>query len=54
MTDKVEKLKEEIARLEEMMEKDHFGGLVDKARQDKNYRRLKKLRKELNQLEEKK
>lgn len=52
MTDKIEKLKEEIARMEEMIEKDHFGGLIDKMRQDKNYRRLKKLRKELKKLEE--
>jgi hypothetical protein len=51
MDEKVQKLKEEIARLEELMEKDHFGSLVDKARHDKNYNRLKKLRKELKKLE---
>jgi len=53
MSDKIAKLKEEIARMEEAIEKDHFSGLVDKMRQDKNYRRLKKLRKELKELEEK-
>lgn len=52
MSEKIEKLKADIARLEEMMEKDHFGGLVDKGREKKNYSRLKKLRRELKQLEE--
>jgi len=50
MSDKVKKMEEEIARLEEMMEKDHFGGLLDKQRADKNFKRLKKLRKELKKL----
>lgn len=52
MDPKIEKLREEIAELEKLMEKDHFGGLFDKARQDKNYNRLKKLKKELKKLEE--
>jgi hypothetical protein len=52
MSEKIEKLKNEITRLEEMMQKDHFGSLVDKASHDKNYNRLKKLRKELKKLEE--
>jgi len=52
MSEKIEKLKEEIARLEETMEKDHFGGLLDKARQSKNYNRLKKLKKQLKKLED--
>lgn len=51
MTDKIEKLKEEIARLEELLEKDHFGGLLDRQNTEKNYKRLKKLRKELSKLE---
>jgi hypothetical protein len=51
MTEQIEKLKEEIAKLEKEMEKDHFGGLLDKVRQQKNYNRLKKLRKELKELE---
>jgi hypothetical protein len=54
MSDKIVKLKEEIARLEKLLEKDHFGGLVDKIRQDQNYSRLKKLQRELKKLEEKK
>ena len=53
MSEKIEKLKADIARLEEMMEKDHFGGLIDRGREKKNYNRLKKLRKELKKLEEK-
>lgn len=52
MDPKIEKLREEIAELEKLMEKDHFGGLFDKARQDKNYNRLKKLKKELKKLED--
>ena len=51
MDTNIEKLREEIAELEKLMEKDHFGGLFDRARQDKNYNRLKKLRKELKKLE---
>lgn len=52
MNPKIEKLRDEIANLEELMEKDHFGGLFDKGRQDKNYNRLKKLRRELKKLED--
>ena len=52
MSDKTSKIKEEIARLEKLMEKDHFGGVVDKNRAEYNYNRLKKLRKELKKLEE--
>lgn len=52
MNKTIEKLKEEIARLEELMEKDHFGSLVDRGRHDKNYNRLKKLRRELKRLEQ--
>lgn len=52
MKDKIEKLREEIAKLEELMERNHFSGVVDKSRKDKNYNRLKKLRRELRQLEE--
>ncbi len=54
MSDKIVKLKEEIARLEKLLEKDHFGGLVDKIRQDQNYSRLRKLQRELKKLEGKK
>lgn len=52
MTEKIEKLQEEIKQLEEQMEKDHFSSVVDKTRYDKNYNRLKKLRRELKKLEE--
>lgn len=50
MTEKIEKLREEIARLEKMIEKDHFGSLVDKTRHEKNLNRLKKLNRELKKL----
>lgn len=52
MDPNIEKLREEIAELEKVMEKNHFGGLFDKGRQDKNYNKLKKLKKELKKLEE--
>ena len=52
MSEKIEKVKTDIARLEEVMQKDHFGSLVDKGREKKNYSLLKKLRKELKKLEE--
>lgn len=51
MNDEIEKIKKDIAKLEEEMNRNHFGGLIDKARSDKNYKRLKKLRKELEKLE---
>jgi hypothetical protein len=54
MSDTIERLKEEIAKLERLIEKDHFGGLLDKSRADHNYKRLKKLRKELKKLEKNK
>ena len=53
MADEIERLKKEIEQLEEIMEKDHFGGLFDKGREKKNYKRLKRLRKELKELEDK-
>jgi len=52
MNPKIEKLRDDIAKLEELMDKDHFGGLFDKGRRNKNYNRLKKLKRELKQLEE--
>ena len=52
MAEKIEKLKADIARLEEIIQKDHFSGLVDKSRSEKNRNRLIKLQKELKQLEE--
>jgi|WetSurMetagenome_2_1015567.scaffolds.fasta_scaffold126660_2 hypothetical protein len=50
-SDKIAKLKEEIAKLEQLMNHDHFSSVVDKARNEKEYARLKKLRKELKELE---
>ena len=52
MNGKIEKLREEIARMEKQMEKDHFSSVVDKGRKDKDYTRLKKLKRELKKLEE--
>ena len=52
MQEKIEKLKEEIERLEKLIDKNHFGGLLDRQQSDKNYNRLKKLRRELKELEE--
>jgi predicted amino acid-binding ACT domain protein len=49
--DKIAKLKEEIANLEKQMNHDHFSSVVDKARNEKQYARLKKLKKELKELE---
>jgi len=52
MNSKIEKLREEIAQMEKLMEKDHFSSVVDKGRKDKEYARLKKLKRELKQLED--
>lgn len=45
-----EKLEKEIADLEKRLEKDHFGGLINKDQRRKNENRLNKLRKELEKL----
>jgi len=52
MNSRIDKLKEEISRMEKLMEKDHFSSVVDKGRKDKEYTRLKKLKRELKQLED--
>ena len=52
MNEEIALIKKKIAKLEEAMEKDHFGGLLDKSRVSKNYKTLKKLKKELKELEE--
>ncbi len=52
MQEKIEKLKKEIAKLEEQMGKDHFRGIVDKAKAEQNYNRLKRLRRELKEIED--
>ncbi len=51
-TEKITHLKEEIAKLEKEMNHDHFSGLVDKTRSEKQFSRLKKLKRELKELEE--
>jgi len=53
-TIKIEKLKKEIARLEEQMEKDRFGGIFDTGWEKRYHKKLKKLYKELEQLEKEK
>lgn len=50
MTD-IEKLREEIAALEKQLESRHFSGLFDKKGQDHDLKKLKKLRKQLKELE---
>jgi len=51
--DKKTKLEKEIAELEKKLDKDHFGGLLDRATQKRNMNRLQKLRKELENLAKK-
>lgn len=48
----VEKLKEKIARLEEQFEKNRFGPLFERRQSDKDFNRIKKLKKELKLLED--
>lgn len=52
MQTKIEKLRLEIGKLEQQLEKDHFRGIVDKAKVEQNFKRLKRMRKELKELEE--
>ncbi len=54
MSEQIEKLKKEIEKLEANLKKDHFGGVVDPGGRKKNENRLKKLRKELAGLLDKK
>lgn len=51
--DKKTRLEKEIAELEKKLDKDHFGGLFDRATQKRNMNRLQKLRKELENLAKK-
>lgn len=53
MEKNIPKLKREIERLEKEISGDHFSGLLDQKRADKNRKRLKKLMKELEELENK-
>jgi predicted nucleic acid-binding Zn-ribbon protein len=50
----IEKLEKDIRRLEERLNKDHFGGLVNKTGRIKDEKKLAKLRKELDQLKKNK
>ena len=45
-----QKLEKEIEALEKRLEKDHFGGLINKDQRRKNENRLNKLKKELEKL----
>jgi len=51
MTVIIEKLKKEIEDLEKQLEVHPFGGLFDRNRQDQLFRKLKKKRKELADVE---
>ncbi|MFH2054859.1 MAG: hypothetical protein ABIJ61_02765 [bacterium] len=53
MSDKIEELKEEIARLEEEYERAQARSLFDKKGADRVYTKLKNRRKELKALEKK-
>jgi hypothetical protein len=48
-----EKLESEIKKLEALLEKDHFRGVVDLQSRKREENRLKKLRKELEELNKK-
>lgn len=54
MTGDIEKLKAEIAQLEKRLEEGHFSGLLDRKAQDHDLKKLKKLRKQLKELEKSK
>jgi len=45
-----EQLEKEIKELEKKLDKDHFGGLFNKAQHKKDINRLAKLKKELEEL----
>ncbi|MFH1699854.1 MAG: hypothetical protein ABIE07_04630 [Candidatus Zixiibacteriota bacterium] len=51
MAEKIEKIKKEIEQLEKEINTNHFGRLFDKSKEAKDHKRLKKLRKELIELE---
>lgn len=50
----VEKLKAEIEALEKRLNESHFSGLLDRKAQDHDLKKLKKLRKQLKELEKSK
>lgn len=49
--DKIEKLREEIDHLEEQYDQANFGNMFDPTKQDKLYKKIKKKKRELKQLE---
>lgn len=50
--EKLEKLRQEVERLEEEYNRTNFGNIFDKTKQDHLYKKLKKKKKELKELEE--
>jgi hypothetical protein len=50
--ERIEKLRNEIERLEEEYDRANFGNMFDKSKQDSLYKKLRKKRKELKELEE--
>jgi len=48
---KIEKLKEEIEKLEEEYDRANFGNMFDRSKQDTLYKKIKKKKKELKSLE---
>ena len=49
--DKVEKLRDEIEQLEEQYDQANFGNMFDPTKQDKLYKKIKKKKRDLAQLE---
>ncbi len=49
--DKIEKLREELDHLEKQYDEANFGNMFDPSKQDKLYKKIKKKRRELKQLE---
>lgn len=46
----IEKLENEIKRLEKKLSKDHFGGLIDSSGRKRDEKKLFKLKKELEKI----
>jgi esterase/lipase len=50
--DKIEKLRQEIERLEAQHEQANFGSMFDRSKQNQLYKKIKKKKKELKAFEE--
>ena len=50
--ERIEKLRQEIEKLEEEHNRANFGNMLDRSKQDSLYKKLKKKKKELKALEE--